>query len=492
MSQKKEFIKDTFVYGLGSGIKKFIGLFLLPFYTRALSPSDYGIIDTLATGVFFLSAFLNMGLDSASGFYFFKGKDDKEKGEIIFTVFVLRLISAIPALILSFFSSQISKAMFGTEQYTAVVFLSCMSIPIGLIVSEQSHLYRYYKAPWKYNIITIIQSLASIIAGITLVIILKYGVLGAQIASVISSSAVVLFSFFNFAKNKYTYRFNFPFAKKMLKYGFPLIWAAMAAWFFESSDRYFLLHYKNLQEIGYYSMGSTFSQPINMINMAVQMSYSILFFSEYHKEEDLSKPKSKKLIKDVFSLFLFVTIMVASFLSIFGVEIINIVTTSAYVLGALAIPFLTFTAIFNQAFQITTLGIALKEKTWYYTIIIVITAVFNVGINFWLIPKYGFVGAGLATLLSYVLYWALAFGLSQKFFKVDHNLIKIFFFIITAFCVSFGVPYLQLNHNIHIHFLLKSGIMFALVLMSFVLRIIKYQEVINYLKSFRKNNTDKL
>ena len=61
MSQKKEFIKDTFVYGLGSGIKKFIGLFLLPFYTRALSPSDYGIIDTLATGVFFLSAFLNMG-----------------------------------------------------------------------------------------------------------------------------------------------------------------------------------------------------------------------------------------------------------------------------------------------------------------------------------------------------------------------------------------------------------------------------------------------
>ena len=191
-------------------------------------------------------------------------------------------------------------------------------------------------------------------------------------------------------------------------------------------------------------------------------------------------------------LFLFVTIMVASFLSIFGVEIINIVTTSAYVLGALAIPFLTFTAIFNQAFQITTLGIALKEKTWYYTIIIVITAVFNVGINFWLIPKYGFVGAGLATLLSYVLYWALAFGLSQKFFKVDHNLIKIFFFIITAFCVSFGVPYLQLNHNIHIHFLLKSGIMFALVLMSFVLRIIKYQEVINYLKSFRKNNTDKL
>lgn len=490
MSQKKEFIKDTFVYGLGSGIKKFIGLFLLPFYTRALTPADYGILDTIATSIFFVSAFLNMGLDSASGFYFFKGKDDREKGEILFTVFVLRLVSIIPALILSFFSGMISKIMFGTEQYTAVIFFSCMIIPVSILVGEQSHLYRYYRSPWKYNFVTIFQSVASIIAGISLVVILKYGVLGAQLASLISSLTVVIFSFFSFARYKYTYHFNFGWAKKMLKYGFPLIWAGIASWFYISSDRYFLLHYKNLQEIGYYSIGATFSQPILLINMAVQMSFGILFYSEYNKETDPLKQQSKKLIKDVFSLFIFVTVIVASFLSIFGADIINVITTPEYILGALAIPLLTFSAIFDQAFQITALGITIKEKTWYFTLIIVITALFNVGVNFYFIPKYGFVGAGIATLLSYILYWSLAYILSQKFFKVNHNLFKLFSYIIIALFASCIIPYFQLKLNIQILFLLKSVILIILVLLPFVLKIVTYGEVKNYIFSFKKSSIE--
>jgi O-antigen/teichoic acid export membrane protein len=488
LSQKKEFVKDTFVYGLGSGIKKFIGFFLLPFYTRALAPADFGILDTMATSIFFLTAFMNMGLDSASGFYFFKGKDNREKGEILFTVFVLRLSSAIPALILSFFSGQISVILFGSEEYTAVVFFSCLFIPISLLVSEQSHLYRYYRAPWKYNIITIMQSLTSIFVGISLVIILKYGVLGAQIASVISNLVIVIFSYFNFARHKYTYHFSFTWAKKMLRYGFPLIWAGIASWFYVSSDRYFLLHYKNLQEIGYYSIGTTFSQPISLINMAVQMSYGILFYSMYNEETDPGKGNTRKLVRDVFSLFLFVTVIMASFLSIFGVEIINTITTPEYIPGALAIPLLTFSAIFDQAFQITSLGITLREKTWYFTIIIIITAIFNVGANFYFIPKYSFVGAGIATLLSYILYWALAFILSQKFFKVNFNLFRLFSFIIIAFSASCMVPFLQLQQNIQFHILVKSALLIVLILLPFVLKIVTYREVKNFLSSFKKNH----
>lgn len=361
-------------------------------------------------------------------------------------------------------------------------------IPISLLVSEQSHLYRFYRSPWKYNMVTIIQSLASIVAGISLVVILKYGVLGAQMASVISSLAVVIFSFFNFAKNKYTYKFNFVWARKMLKYGFPLVWAGIASWFFISSDRFFLLHYKTLQEIGYYSIGATFSQPVLLINMAVQMSYSVLFFSEYNKELDVTKPKSRKIIKDIFALFIFVTVLTSAFLSIFGIDLINTITTTQYMFGALAIPLLTFSAIFDQAFQITSLGIHLTEKTWYFTIIIVITAVFNIIVNFLLIPTFGFVGAGIATLLSYILYWSLAYNLSQKFFRVNHHLIKLFSFIIIAFSVSCIVPFFQLYLDIHIHFLLKSGLLIFLFILPFIFKIVSYREVINYLTSIIKKN----
>jgi O-antigen/teichoic acid export membrane protein len=149
---------------------------------------------------------------------------------------------------------------------------------------------------------------------------------------------------------------------------------------------------------------------------------------------------------------------------------------------------LTFSAIFEQAFQITALGITLKEKTWYFTLIIIITAVFNVGANFYLIPKYSFVGAGIATLLSYILYWGLAFNLSQKFFRVNHNLLKLLFFMVIAFGTSCIIPYFQLNLNIQFHFLLKSAILIFLILLPFLLRIVTFQEVKNYIASFKKSS----
>ena len=103
MSFIKNFSKDAIAYGLGKGIKKFLGFLLLPFYTRALTPADYGILDTLGTFVFFIAVFLNMGLDSASGFYYFQPKEEKEKGKILFTVFVSKTCYNNPCCYTRFF-----------------------------------------------------------------------------------------------------------------------------------------------------------------------------------------------------------------------------------------------------------------------------------------------------------------------------------------------------------------------------------------------------
>ncbi len=234
------------------------------------------LLDTLGTFTFFIAAIIGVGIDSASGFYFFEVKTEKEKGELLYTTFILRLLTVIPSLILSIFSEQISVSLFGTTDYTWLVFISCVSIPVSFMLSEQSHIYRYFRQPWKFNLITMLKSIGGIGLGITLVVILKFGVLGALLATLFSSLVVILFSFFYYTSKKYVYSFNWDFAKKMIVFGYPLIWAGVAQWVYVSSDRFFLLHYKNLTEIGYYSIGSTFSQPIDLINMAVQMSFGVL------------------------------------------------------------------------------------------------------------------------------------------------------------------------------------------------------------------------
>ena len=46
----KSLLSDTVLYGLSSVITQIAGLFLVPFYTKELSPEEYGIIATFCNG----------------------------------------------------------------------------------------------------------------------------------------------------------------------------------------------------------------------------------------------------------------------------------------------------------------------------------------------------------------------------------------------------------------------------------------------------------
>jgi len=428
MSLLRQFSKDTLLYGLGKGVKKFIGLLLLPLYTRALSPAEFGILDSLGALMFFISVFFTLGLDSSTSYFYFKEQDEKVRGKILYTAFIIRLLAIIPATILSFFAHPISKLMFGSEQYAGAVLITFLLIPANIIMSEQELIYRFNRKAWNYNLITISKSLCNILGGVLLVVHLKWSVFGAQLASLMSTMFIVLFSFISYSRFRYTYTFNKTIAVKLIRYGFPLIWASLGVWVYSVSDRFFLIHYKSLEEIGFYSIGSTFSQPIGLINMAIQMSFGVLFYEVYHAEAQ-SKMKSKQLMKQVLYLYVTVASMLALALSVFSYEIVKFTATLDYINGIVVIPVLTCSLIFAQMIEIVPAGISLSEKTWHFTWIIFVAALVNAGLNFVFIPSLGYLGAAVTTLLANIVYFVLVDIISSRYFNADFSRIKIFFFM---------------------------------------------------------------
>ncbi|MDP2362763.1 MAG: polysaccharide biosynthesis C-terminal domain-containing protein, partial [Ignavibacteria bacterium] len=381
-------------------------------------------LDTLGTFVLFIAVFLNLGLDSASGFYYFKPKEETERGKILFTVFVLRLLTIIPALILSYFSSDISVLLFKTDEYTNVVLITCLLLPLNIITSEQELIYRFHRKPWKYNLLTIIRTLVNIGAGVTLVVNLKWGVVGAQLASLISSIVVVVFSFFFYTRNKYTYQFSFVWAKKLIRYGFPLVIGGIAVWVYQVSDRYFLLYYKNLTDIGYYSIGSTFSQPLGLINTAVQMSWGILFYEIYNNEGS-EKAESKKAISGLVKYYIILASVIGLFISVFAYEIVSLVATPEYLPGIVVLPLLLFASIIAQLIEIIGIGITLSEKTIYFTYILIFSGLVNFGLNFIFVPLLSYYGAAITTIIAYVVNLFLTYKIAQKYFPADYDVLKL-------------------------------------------------------------------
>ncbi|MGQ1889283.1 lipopolysaccharide biosynthesis protein [Thermophagus sp. OGC60D27] len=435
MGERKAFVKDTVVYGLGNGLKKFIGLFLLPFYTRALSVGEFGVLETLGTTAALLGGFYSLGLESSCGFYFFKAPES-QKSDVLSTAFYLRLISFLLIVPLIFFQDYFSRLLFQSRDYSSLVFMILLLVPVNLMMSEQSHLFRYFRQPWRYNLITILKSLTNIGLGITLVIMMKKGVEGAVWARIGSSALVVVVAFAGFNYHKYSFRFSMHWARKLLKYGFPLIWVGIAAWVFNSSDRYFLVHYCDLHEVGLYSIGALFSQPVLLVNMAVQMSFGVLFFQLYYSEKDPGKPQARKMAIDIYLIYLTGAVLLATTLSVYADVIVPFVSTPDYSEGSRVIPFLVFSYVAAQSFQTMGPGISLSEKTWHYTWITGVTALLNIGLNFLLVPRWGFMGAGLATLISFVVYWQVKVWVASKYFSVAYPYWRINLFFIIALMLS--------------------------------------------------------
>ncbi len=473
MGEKKAFVKDTFVYGLGNGLKKFIGLFLLPFYTRALSVGEFGMLETLGTAAALVGGFLSVGLESAGGFYYFKAVEN-QKRDVLSTAFYLRLISFLGLVPILFFQDSLSLLLFDTPDYGSLIVLLSLLVPVNLLMSEQSHLFRYFRQPWRYNLMTILKSLVNIGLGITLVIWLKKGVEGAMWARVGSSLLVVALSFGLFNYRKYSFRFSREWAKRLLRYGFPLIWAGLAAWIYNSSDRFFLLYYHDLHEVGLYSIGAIFSQPVLLLNMAVQMSFGVLFFQSYYGEQNKEKPRTRKMAVDIFVLYLAGGVIFSTGLSVFADLLIPFVATPDYANGARVVPFLVFSYIAAQSYQTMGPGISLAEKTWHFTWITGLTALLNIALNFLLVPRFGMLGAGLATLIAFVVYWQIKVWVAARYFPLAYPFFRIMFFFFLGLGASVIVVFWPGGAGWEIRFA-ALGVITAT---AFLLKLLKWDDLV--------------
>ncbi|TAJ15066.1 polysaccharide biosynthesis protein [Marinilabiliaceae bacterium JC017] len=480
MGINKKFVKDSLVYGLGSGIKKLLGFLLLPFYTRALTVGEFGVLDSLSTMTMLVTSVLGLGLETAGGFYFFKAKNQRR--DIIYTLFVIRIFMFIPALVLLVFHENLSFLLFQTSEYKLAVALALALIPVNLMMSEQTRLYRLYKHPWKFSFLILLKSITNILLGIGLVVVLRYGVNGSLSARLISSTIVVAVSFLTFSRKKYSFKFRWKWAIKMLKFGFPLIWSAIAVWVLNVSDRFFLLHYSTLDEIGKYSIGSTFSQPVLFINMAVQMSFGVLFMETFFRDKDQFKEESREAAVKMYDLYLGITSVVAVIISIFSFELVGFIATKDYMPGAVAVSFLTFAHIAAQSYQLMGPGIVIAEKTWHFTWITIVCALVNIGLNFIAIPLYGFLGAAITTLFSFLIYWGLKIWVSHRYMPIDYNYLKIFVFYFLMFFIGSLIPLCKYLNLVELRWWYYLVLSCAGITLPFLFRLISVKQVVKMVK----------
>src|SRR5205823_14346302 len=87
LERLKELFRHSAIYGLGSIVARILAVLLLPLYTRYLSPTDYGLIETLVALAAVLTALVAQAMKSAFFRFYFDSAEPERRLLVVRTAF---------------------------------------------------------------------------------------------------------------------------------------------------------------------------------------------------------------------------------------------------------------------------------------------------------------------------------------------------------------------------------------------------------------------
>jgi O-antigen/teichoic acid export membrane protein len=482
IAQIKKLGKETFSYGLSSVLQKLISIFLFPIYARLLTPADFGIQDIVLSAVNILVMFLILGMDSGVVQHYYEN-DDLNKKKLVSTYMLFQIFVSVPVVLISVaLAEPICNLIFKDPTLVNYFRLAVVAIPFSLMGGAMMNTLRFTFQTKKFVILSTFGILMQVSMAILLVIVYRLGVKGVLLSILISYLSQAILGLFLTYKD-YSRKISFYWLPKLLKVGIPLVPAALSFWVMSYSNRFFLVTYASMEEVGLLSVVNRISSILLLFLSAFSAAWGPYAYN-LSTDRELARVTYGK----IFTLFMLTTLSASLGLSLFSRELILLLATAVYEKGYSLVFLYSFSSVLWVGMYILGMGTGLAKKNYHYTISVIAGALLNTLLNYLLIPKYGVAGAAYATLAGNLLATIYMFFAGQHYFKVTYDLKKVFAItIIIVVAAVFGIWVdSRFNSWEPILVLYKTFIvLFTLVLLIFskVLTLSQLQETIDF---FRK------
>tara|TARA_R110001606_G_scaffold384411_1_gene547274 strand:+ start:6715 stop:8130 length:1416 start_codon:yes stop_codon:yes gene_type:complete len=460
----KNFGKDFIIYGVSSSISKFVGLFLVPLYTRIFTPDEYGSMDLISTVVAFIAIIGMMQLESAVSRYYYAEKSELERNSLISTaIWTLLVVSVVLLFLLIFFAKPISILLFDTNAYATILIIGGATIPFANLNGIFTVIMRFKRRPVHYMLFQLAHIFFTISTTIVLVVYYKIGIIGVFIGQLGGFVIIVLLMTF-YLQSNIKFIWNKSYFYKMMRYSLPLVPAVGGSWTNSYINRFVMVGYLSITEIGLYVVALKFASVLQLIGAAFRMAWPPFFWETFENNKE-HKKVFRNILQHVSPLVFSVVIL----LTIYAEEIVKFFATEQYLFSANLIGMLALSyAITNILSQIIMVGPGITKKTEFNTIIYFISVGVNVTSLFILVPSIGLIGVPVSLLLGSFSLLAVGWYNSEKLYPIGFKKTP----IIISLMVVVGIVCLNYYFN------LQLFVKLILTLSIIIYFLIKYRSVV--------------
>jgi O-antigen/teichoic acid export membrane protein len=411
----KRFFKDAATYAVSGVATTFIGVVMVPIYTRVFTPSEYGALDLISTVMAFLILFLLMGQQSAVGRFYVDADGDRDRRLSASTsgLFLALLSVSVAALVLLFHKS-FARLILGSTGYSLAMAAAIASVPFTVFFRFLQNMLKWRQEPNRYLAVSVGAMVLGLSLTIYLVVIADKGVAGVYMATLINALVFSCVAF-TLARSSFACVFSFSRLSELLKFGLPLVPVAVAYYLTTYSDRYFLRYFEGLSTVGLYAIGVRVSSVLALLLNGFQMAMGPFVYSSY------KEPHAPQTFAKTFDYVSVAVTLGVTGLSLLAADIVKIFATPTYLPAHVVVPLLaTGTAAYGLGAYFS-FGIGIAKKTVYRFWTGLLAAATNVGLNVLLVPHLGMLGSAIATCSSFFVLAAVQMKISQRLYRVPYR-----------------------------------------------------------------------
>jgi len=410
---KNKNTKASMFYFIGNIFNKGIAFFTIPIFTRLMSVSDYGLVNTYLSWISILSIIVGLSLGMSIRNAYIDFKDDLDN--YISSIFTLSLIN----FLLSSFLIVIFSYIFVQEIDILLVVLCLLQSFFTFVLNSVSI---RYMMEMNYVKNTLLIAVPNFVIALISVFIL-YSVKSAGYYGRIIPYVAFTTLFGGYFLIKYLFNAEKKINRKYWSYAItlslPLIFHSLSTNILSVSDRSFISYYVGTAETGVYSLVYNVSMVAAVVTTSIESVWIPWFSKKLQNNDRDSINQNVKMYLSIATLTMIVILMISP-------EVLKIMTPPKYWWGVGLIP-----PVLAASFLIFLYSISVNLEYYYKSTKVIalntiVAATLNLVLNFLFIPEYGAIGAAYTTVASYFLLFLLHFKAARN---LDKNLFSFIIYV---------------------------------------------------------------
>lgn len=369
-----------------------LNIITLPVFTRVLTEEQYGLSSTFFAWNDLLTVVCTLRLSYGvfdKGLLKYGGKRDSFESSLLGLTTTLSVIMLALYLL---FHDMIQK-IFGMS------FILCLSLFINQIfapallfwTARNKFEYKYQK----FTAVTIVTAIVSTLLNLMAVLTMDYDRGTVKILSyqLIWCIVYIIFYVYIFARGKTFYQKDmWAYA---LKFNIPLIPYFLSTLILDKADRIMIDNFCGKSYVALYSVSYNLGRLMVLLTSALDATITPWMYQKIKEER---YDNCKKITTSILAVF----IIIATGFMIFAPELVALFAAPEYKEAVYVIPPVIASYFFVMLYQVVAKVEFYYERTKTIASVTLAAAVLDIILNYFAIPKFGYIAAGYTTLISYI------------------------------------------------------------------------------------------